>query len=227
MVHKALETGYRPSVVDEKTAIVHAMLVNYTPVFGERVEKEKQFSIKLPNKRGVVLSGKIDRIVDGTVVEHKTTSSDISPVSFYWRKLALDIQVSAYLYATNTRTCVYDVLRKPALRMKKDETFEQYANRIDAAIRDDPTKYYQQAEVTRSHEFICGFVADLADVADEIRREERCGRFVCNPSACDLFGRPCEYHGCCAGYADIDDDDKFRTCSQHEELKNATTPVSA
>jgi hypothetical protein len=70
------------------------------------------------------LGGKLDvRLADG-FMEHKTTSDDIEMGSLYWRVLTLDSQVSTY-YAgaralgTEPQRCIYDVVKKPALRPKQ------------------------------------------------------------------------------------------------------------
>lgn len=58
-------------------------------------------------------------------LEHKTTSEDISdPNSPYYRRLAIDAQVSAYALAnwqegTRIEGTLYDVIRKPSIRAKK------------------------------------------------------------------------------------------------------------
>lgn len=72
--------------------------------------------------------GKIDGIAelpDGrlAIVEHKTTSDDITIVSDYWTRLRLDAQISRYYLAAQqlgypVQTTVYDVIRKPAIRPK-------------------------------------------------------------------------------------------------------------
>jgi hypothetical protein len=71
------------------------------------------------------LVGAIDAIAskDGVVsnVEHKTTASDISAGSDYWRHVdTLDSQVSTYMVASrflghDVRDTLYDVVRKPTL----------------------------------------------------------------------------------------------------------------
>jgi hypothetical protein len=57
------------------------------------------------------------------IVEHKTTSSDISPGSMYWRALTIDSQLSHYVAAGkalghDVAGCVYDVVAKPKLERK-------------------------------------------------------------------------------------------------------------
>ena len=89
----------------------------------ERVEC--QFELELRNPQTGAASrtwrrgGKIDAIVSVNgvpwMVEHKTTSEDISPGSAYWQKLRLDAQVSTYLDGAralgfDVRGCIYDVV---------------------------------------------------------------------------------------------------------------------
>lgn len=73
-------------------------------------------------------AGKLDKLaeVDGKVwiVDHKTTSSDISdPTGYYWRQLAIDSQPSHYellLLSNGIRVdqILWDVVRKPAISPK-------------------------------------------------------------------------------------------------------------
>jgi hypothetical protein len=76
------------------------------------------------------LSGKIDALVHdlGTdehlLVEHKTTSLDLSPGSDYWLRLRMDGQVSQYVdglrasLGIEVSRCLYDVARRPQLQQK-------------------------------------------------------------------------------------------------------------
>ncbi len=92
---------------------------------------EQHYAIPLINpdtngtSRTWKLAGKIDGIVrvGGKVhiLEHKTTSEILDADSKYWTKLAIDGQVSGYYMGAKSlgyevEGCVYDVLRKPALR---------------------------------------------------------------------------------------------------------------
>lgn len=73
-------------------------------------------------------AGRMDGIVtlDGKryLIEHKTTSEDIEdPASPYWRRMAIDSQVSMYglalwQNAEKVDGTVYDVIRKPTIRPK-------------------------------------------------------------------------------------------------------------
>jgi hypothetical protein len=73
------------------------------------------------------LAGKVDVLVrdprDGLtkLVEHKTSSEDITPGSEYWRRLRMDGQVSVYFDGSiaiehPADECLYDVIGKPTIR---------------------------------------------------------------------------------------------------------------
>lgn len=73
-------------------------------------------------------AGKFDGLIsryDGPyLLEHKTCSEDLSPGSWYWRRLAIDTQLSGYLLASwlsgqRLAGVLYDVIRKPEIRPKK------------------------------------------------------------------------------------------------------------
>jgi hypothetical protein len=116
-------------------ARAEAMMVGYDLRWAneplEVLRVEAQFETELRNpitgaaSRTWKLAGKIDVIVrdqstgEDLVVEHKTSSEDISPASNYWRRLRMDGQVSTYFEGArslgyNVTRCLYDVLLKPA-----------------------------------------------------------------------------------------------------------------
>lgn len=92
----------------------------------EVVANEQTFRTALA---GVDVAGKIDGIVrlgDGrlAILEHKTTSDDISPGSDYWLRLRIDSQISMYFAAARALghdvvTVLYDVTCKPRIRPRQ------------------------------------------------------------------------------------------------------------
>jgi hypothetical protein len=132
------------NLADEyQVASAIAMIYGYdarwgsTPMEVAAVEQEFQFPLINPDTNGTsrtwLLAGKIDGIAelpgsDGSwklsILEHKTTSEDISPESDYWTLLAIDGQVSAYFPGSRSlgyavEELVYDVLKKPELRPRQ------------------------------------------------------------------------------------------------------------
>ena len=100
----------------------------------EWVSSEQIFNIPLVNpetstkSRTFTLAGKVDGICNHndqvTLVEHKTTSSDIAPESDYWRRCQMDSQLSVYWMAGkelgyDIENVIYDVIRKPATAPNK------------------------------------------------------------------------------------------------------------
>jgi len=59
------------------------------------------------------------------LIEHKSTSDSLNQSSPYWRKLAIDSQVSKYILSARqagdheVRTCLYDVCKKPTTKPKR------------------------------------------------------------------------------------------------------------
>lgn len=102
----------------------------------EKLSAEVYFEAPLmnPETGGIsktwVLAGKIDAIAREKssgklyIIEHKTTSQDIGPGSDYWRRLAIDGQVSGYYVGAqangyDVENCLYDVIRKPTMYPSK------------------------------------------------------------------------------------------------------------
>ena len=123
-------------------AKAHALFDTWRTAFGEQVldkgltpiEVEGEFTFPLVNPENgkeseiFVESGKRDGVMqdnDGNIwlLEHKTSSEDISPGSNYWKRLSIDTQISKYLLSLiheypdrQVMGVIYDVVKKPALR---------------------------------------------------------------------------------------------------------------
>jgi len=107
---------------------------------------ELSFDVPLVNpvtgalSRAFTLAGKIDgivRLADGrlAVLEYKTAGEDIAPDADYWLRLRCDGQISLYVLAAralgyDVATVLYDVTRKRTIRLRKDETPEQFGERL-------------------------------------------------------------------------------------------------
>lgn len=112
------------------------------------------------------LGGKIDAIVreEATgrvlVVEHKTSSDDITPGSEYLRRLRMDGQVSIYFDGAaalghTPDACLYDVLGKPGLRPSQVPVLDEQGVKIvlDAAgvrVRTKDGKKFRETGDTAS-----------------------------------------------------------------------------
>ncbi len=121
-----------------EAAMARALMLGYDTRWAsqeyEVLAVEHEFRVPLINpatgaaSRTWQLAGKVDAIVSEAgrvlIVEHKTASQEIEPGSDYLKRLRLDSQVSVYFEGARAagypaEGCVYDVLRKPALRPLK------------------------------------------------------------------------------------------------------------
>lgn len=237
---KALMVGYHARWVHEPLqplaveAIFRFPLVH--PVTGEEVR---------------TFTGQVDGIVQhihtGEVylMERKTSGDDITPGADYWRRLAIDHQVSTYFEGAKAlghdlAGCIYDVIGKPKIKpllatqedkrkYKKDgtlyasqrahdETPEEYEERLMAAIGAEPERYFQRGTIARSDKEIDTWALDMVDASEIISS----GRRTRNPSACRRWGRMCDFFSVCAGEVEITDPLHFRKVETiHEELEES------
>lgn len=203
-VHRYLNRWWMCEVDDPIDPIVKACCWGYSARYGaphlSSVRVELPFTCTLG---GVDCAGTVDAhgyLGDVEyVVEHKTTSSDISAGSAYWREVMhTNLQASLYLAAFPNARILYDVLRKPAfskLRKGKpsEETDDELVARCLAAMAEEPAKYFARYEVVRLEVEKTELAADIVMV-DRLRRGVEHPR---NPSSCFTFGRECGYFPVC------------------------------
>lgn len=144
---------------------------------------EVEFTCELVNptthqaSRTWKLGGKMDVIVRERatgrvlVVEHKTSSEDISQGSEYWRRLRMDGQISVYFVGAHSlghdvAGCLYDVIGKPALRPAKATPPE--LRKYTKAKAGEPSRLYagqREADET-PEEFRARLLEHVAEAPD-------------------------------------------------------------
>lgn len=176
-------------------------------------------------------AGKIDKVVklpDGrlAVMEHKTTGSDLAPESDYWARLRIDSQISGYILGAralghDVETVLYDVARKPSIRLKQKETVEQYGDRLTADIAARPDWYFARREIARLKSDLEEAQYDLWHTAQLIHECAKEGRHPKNTGACIGFGT-CPYFRLCTNGFDVNNPvvpDGFKVVDDvHQEL---------
>lgn len=192
------------------------------------------------------LAGKIDAIVSGDVVEHKTTSDSIEdPACEYWQRLSLDSQISGYFLAAEKlgykpSKIIYDVIKKPTIRPAKatpeevrkykkdgtlyanqratDETPEEFRQRLREDITANPDKYFQRREIARLENDLVEYMQDVWSVAKLIMESRAEGYWPKRISQCFSYGR-CPYYEVCAKIASLDDSSMYvKAESKNPEL---------
>ena len=181
---------------------LRALLLGYYWRYGKEtlthLAVEQAFQVPLVNpdtgspSRAFTVAGRIDGIVrlpDGrmAVLEVKTCSEDISPDSEYWLRLRGDGQISLYVLAAralgyDAATVLYDVTRKPTIRLRKAETPEQYGDRLLADIGARPDYYYQRREVPRLDGDLLEYQAELWQQAQHVLATRRRASALADPS---------------------------------------------
>ena len=151
-------------------------------------DTEKEFSVQIQGN--LYLMGRMDAVMtDGTPIEHKTFGG--GDWDKYVIHLAWDDQVTLYLLATGARQCIYTVCKKPTIRQKKDETEDEYMQRVWEWYTPDKFGVFK---VTRARGEIEAARDELITLAGTIGR----GHFYRNPQACALVA--CPFESICLSY---------------------------
>lgn len=143
---KAYEAALATGAFDEQqAAVLCGLVMGYYNRYGVedefKMQAEVSFEERIAGSGRFNAAGKIDGLAqwpDGTtaLVEHKTCGEDISPTADYWARLRYNPQLMQYVIAARSagwkleRGVVYDVIRKPAIRVKQGETSAAFADRL-------------------------------------------------------------------------------------------------
>ena len=234
-IHEALAnlwTG-RDVSLDGLSPADRAMMRAYRAVHGpvwslrDRMVANVPFRVELV--AGVTLVGELDELgIDAErkeiIVEHKTTSSDVSPGSAYWRDVVTtNSQASAYCLAFPRATILWDALRKPTLRQlqanksrREPESDEAYEQRCYEQLTSEPENFFARAKIVRLESELEAYKQDVRDVGNVIWTSWD-GKAYRNPDACHTFGRPCDFFDVCWGSSTLDSPQFRRVEKNHTE----------
>ena len=146
------------------------------------------------------LFGRVDGIAeDGRLVEHKTTSMEITEAYEY--NLQWDEQMLAYMLMTGAREIYYTVCRKPTIRQKKGESDEEFFNRMVEWYDEDTDSKIKLLILSRTDEEVEQFRWDAINICNEIAEvHDNPDRLYRNCGWCNIWGRRCEYSSICLHY---------------------------
>lgn len=198
--HKLIETLYKNGGlfnVDEDYSKEQAMAAAYRKYIYPKLkvkEAEKWFEKRIGKH---VLIGRVDGIADdGLIVEHKTTSEDLANGSYEFN-LQWDEQVLAYMSLTGAMQVHYTVIRKPTIRKKKDESEQEFYNRMVEWYDTETESKIQMFEIYRTDKEVAEFEKGFEEICDEMENAHnlyRCQNY------CTAWGRRCEYSSVCLNY---------------------------
>lgn len=160
---------------------------------------ESEVKLDLVFRSDDVLVGVADGLTsDGCILEHKTTSAEITEAYEY--NLLWDEQILAYMLLTGRRKVYYTVCRKPTIRQKKDETDEAFYYRMLDWYETDTDSKIRLLEIERTDEEVRQFERNLQRIIADMKSAETDGDFYCNTCHCNQWGRRCEYSSVCLHY---------------------------
>lgn len=157
-------------------------------------EAEKWLEYDLGN--GNKLVGIADGIADDEhIVEHKTTGSEITEQYEY--NLQWDEQILAYMLMTGHRKVHYTVCRKPTIKLKQNETQEEFYQRMVEWYDTYTDSKIRLLEIERTDDDVAQFEDELMLMVDDMIHA---GHFYKNTCHCNMWGKRCEYSSICLNY---------------------------
>lgn len=192
-VEHLLETG--EVVLDEnaKTSAMAQAFALYILPQMKPVKQEEWFEYLAGD---VPVIGRIDALnEDGAVIEHKTTSGEITEE--YWYTRQTDEQLMTYMLAYNTNRALYTVCRVPTIRQKQSESNEDYYRRCLEWYAEDTEQKIAMREIVIPQEQLFDFRIMQALTISEMRQ---CNLFYRNTNYCTKWNRMCEYAPICQHY---------------------------
>jgi len=152
------------------------------------------------------LSGKADGIVldDGKwwLFELKTASQITET---YIERLRLNLQITTYIYALQRQFgihfegVIYRIIRKPQIKQRRDESLQQFCERIKEDYRQRPEWYFVEQTVTRTQDDLDQFERELWHFTQVLLFRRRNDFWERNTSKCGEWGG-CAFIPICLGY---------------------------
>ena len=216
-------------------AMALAVVEKYFEFFGndpelfKSMEPEYEFAHEY---NGVTLRGKVDGVVelhngDFWQMEHKTKGR--IDEDGLLKTLQYDFQNMMYSFVLNRehpkpiKGIIYNVIRKPGLRIGKKETPPEFLERVKADIAKRPEWYFYRYEIVYSRKEKARFVEQLDGILFEMK-EFISGNLpdIQNPAHC-LFPFKCQFLDVCAlGTTE----GLILRERMHPELDNGDGPIS-
>lgn len=214
-VKEAYETATAGAIDIEEIDLAKlvGMLHGYSQCYRNTLavkQTEIPFCFAIRRGRGAMwVMGVIDGLTDDPcwVIERKTTASDISEQSDYWVRLRGDRQVQVYTMGARSlgydpNNIIYDVARKPAIRLKQNETVEMYTDRLMSDTVERPEFYFARREIPIIEGDLQRVYNELEQTADDIIHRRRRGIWQRNVT--ERTCPTCEFKGPCLSGMTVD-----------------------
>lgn len=152
-----------------------------------------------------ILVGKRDGLIEHTQFKkyflHEIKTSGEPDRETYKAKLQLDRQISVNIEAVRRerKQCdgvIYDIIWKPAQRLKKNETDAELAARKLEEVRANPSHYFERLLVYRSDLELQNALDDL-DLQFGMMEHSMERGYARNQGSCEKFGKLCQFFHLC------------------------------
>ena len=199
-------------------AVCRAAARGYLKMYGKPAQtRELKYRIKLRSpytgaySRTFDLMGAADGVTDhGAYLELDEDKfvGQIDKAAI--QKVALDRQISLEAYALwrvtgkEVRVVNYRHTRKPSIKLKKDESVEDYIARVDADYLERPEFYFHQEATFRSAGDLLEMEEELWEWAEQLRGEKSRGVFPKNTGSCKGNRGNCLFLPLCSGDPDAE-----------------------
>ena len=200
--------------IEEERAKASGMMYGYANRYPEYRRQhnimEQEFLIKL---KGRGIRGFIDWIIkdgdDIVMIETKTASN---PDVDYFKRVKIDWQVHLYMVAIRSifgrwpSRIIYEVIVKPGIRLRKNETPAQYQERLYQYYTDPLTSSdkFIREEIILSKENLTEMKDELLYTIERIEQATRDQRYPKCPEACNGKYGPCDFMPICTNGGRVD-----------------------
>ena len=165
---------------------------------------EEEFKCRLGNMRNVKFVGRVDGRVKWNdhywLREYKTTGLS---QRMFEQRAAISSQCTGYVYGVERQHqhpiagVIYDVVKRPLLRKRMDETAEKFGMRIQMDYATRPQFYHLRYAAYRTTNEVALFENDLMSLVKDIREKKKTGRWNRNTGACYNYNSECPYKKIC------------------------------
>jgi len=192
-------------------------------------EVEYKFEVPIPGMRGIRITGKMDRLMTHkeSGILHLTETKTAAQWDSDINRLMLDFQISLYAWAISKIfkqedvLVLYDVIRKPMIRIKKDEDNQSFLERVKSTMNEDREKYFIRHKILRSKHEIERTEDEIRMRAREIRRMRKERTIYRTPG--DHCSWKCDFRKVCIENTPEMKEALYLTADDiHEELRPQT-----
>lgn len=208
---------------------IMGMLEGYVLHYSEHLKNSTHIANELKLEVSInddtVLVIKMDDIikVKKDLFLHELKTSKYLTVD-YIRKIKGSLQTSLYFYGYNEMNVkakhfdgiMYDVIKKPSIKIKKNESSDEFMLRLKAYYLQDPNEVFYM-EINKTPEISKDNVFNMViRVSNDIRECKENDCFYENFTNCYQFGR-CSYYELCHNTGDANVMANYREITKHDE----------